>query len=135
MNISEVSQRTGVSPKNIRFYEQRGLLTPPERADNGYRAYVETHVAEILMIKRARLIGFSLDECQSLLALSRDPHRSSADVKQHALDKLAQIDSKIAELEAMRTTLSALTQQCPGDASPQCPILTALGESPCNKHG
>ncbi|WP_087021365.1 Cu(I)-responsive transcriptional regulator [Thaumasiovibrio subtropicus] len=129
MNISEVAKRTGLTTKTIRFYEQKALITAPERAENGYRAYHESHVAELSLIKRAKLVGFSLDECRALLSLSRDPQRSSADVKQHALDKLSEIDERIHELEAMRTTLQALTQQCPGDGSPQCPILSALSDN------
>ncbi len=128
MNISDVASRTGLTTKTIRFYEQRGLISAPERAANGYRFYKDNQVAELLLIKRAKLIGFSLEESRALLALSRDPKRSSAEVKQHALGKLAEIDEKIAELEAMKMTLGALTQQCPGDNSAQCPILHALSE-------
>nr|WP_086941064.1 Cu(I)-responsive transcriptional regulator [Thaumasiovibrio occultus] len=126
MNISDVAKQTGLTAKAIRFYEQRGLIAPPHRADNGYRDYNAAQVAELVLIKRAKLIGFSLDECQALVALSRDPERSSADVKQHALEKLAEIDQRIRELKAMKQTLTDLTQQCPGDSSPCCPILKAL---------
>ncbi|WP_413110666.1 Cu(I)-responsive transcriptional regulator [Thaumasiovibrio sp. DFM-14] len=138
MNISEIARLTGLTSKTIRFYEQKLLISAPQRAENGYRSYNDGHVAELQLIKRAKLIGFSLDECRALLDLSRNPDRHSAVVKQHALDKLAEIDTKIAELQAMKKTLSALTQACPGDMSSQCPILTALsGERaavPCSEH-
>lgn len=126
MKIQQVAEKTGLTSKTIRFYEQKGLITPPHRADNGYRDYGEQHVSELQMIRRARLVGFTLDESGDLLALSRDPSLRSADVKARAESKLVEIDEKIAELAAMKTTLHALTQACPGDGDAQCPIIEAL---------
>ncbi|QIR05650.1 Cu(I)-responsive transcriptional regulator [Salinivibrio costicola] len=130
MKIQQVAEKTGLTTKTIRFYEQKGLITPPHRADNGYRDYRAQHVSELQMIRRARLVGFTLEESADLLALSRDPSLRSADVKARAESKLMEIDEKIAELAAMKTTLQALTQACPGDSDAQCPIIEALrGES------
>ncbi|WP_341871336.1 MerR family transcriptional regulator [Salinivibrio costicola] len=108
MKIQQVAEKTGLTSKTIRFYEQKGLITPPHRADNGYRDYGEQHVSELQMIRRARLVGFTLDESGDLLALSRDPSLRSADVKARAESKLVEIDEKIAELAAMKTTLQSL---------------------------
>ncbi|OOF14579.1 MULTISPECIES: Cu(I)-responsive transcriptional regulator [unclassified Salinivibrio] len=126
MKIQQVAEKTGLTTKTIRFYEQKGLITPPHRADNGYRDYRAQHVSELQMIRRARLVGFTLEESADLLALSRDPSLRSADVKARAESKLMEIDEKIAELAAMKTTLQALTQACPGDGDAQCPIIEAL---------
>ncbi|SIN97336.1 Cu(I)-responsive transcriptional regulator [Salinivibrio sp. ES.052] len=126
MKIQQVAEKTGLTTKTIRFYEQKGLITPPHRAENGYRDYREQHVSELQMIRRARLVGFTLEESAGLLALSRDPSLRSADVKARAESKLVEIDEKIAELAAMKTTLHALTQACPGDGDAQCPIIEAL---------
>lgn len=126
MKIQQVAEKTGLTTKTIRFYEQKGLITPPHRAENGYRDYRAQHVSELQMIRRARLVGFTLEESADLLALSRDPSLRSADVKARAESKLVEIDEKIAELAAMKTTLQALTQACPGDGDAQCPIIEAL---------
>ncbi len=94
MKIQQVAEKTGLTSKTIRFYEQKGLITPPHRADNGYRDYSKQHVSELQMIRRARLVGFTLDESADLLALSRDPSLRSADVKARAESKLVEIDEK-----------------------------------------
>lgn len=126
MSISVVAKQTGLTSKTIRFYEDRGLLSTVPRGINGYRYYNSTHIAELLLIKRSRMIGFSLDECQELLALSTNPLRHSRDVKVKATQKLVEIDEKINELKQIKVTLEALTKQCPGDNSAQCPILDKL---------
>ncbi|MEZ8141902.1 Cu(I)-responsive transcriptional regulator [Enterovibrio norvegicus FF-454] len=129
MKINEVSRLTGLTAKTIRFYEQKGVISEPERSENGYRAYNECHINELQMIKRSRLVGFSLDECQTLLDMSRNPNRRSADVKQKALEKIAEIDDKIKELQAMKTSLKSLASACPGDESACCPIIEALSSN------
>ncbi|CAH0534149.1 hypothetical protein VST7929_02051 [Vibrio stylophorae] len=126
MKIGEVAKQTGLTTKTIRFYEEKGIVSAPERQDNGYRDYRDVHLQALLLIKRARMIGFSLEESGALLALSRDSGRTAADVKAKAEQKLVEIDRKIDELMAMKTTLQALTQACPGDGQSQCPILDAL---------
>ncbi|WP_434359364.1 Cu(I)-responsive transcriptional regulator [Parasalinivibrio latis] len=126
MKINDVAKQTGLSSKTIRFYEGKGIISEPARQDNGYRLYGQKHINELMLIKRARLVGFSLEESGELLALSRDPSRRSADVKEKAISKLQEIEEKISELQAMKTTLEALTSSCPGDDGAQCPIIEAL---------
>ncbi|KAE8177895.1 Cu(I)-responsive transcriptional regulator [Photobacterium carnosum] len=126
MSISDVAKQTGLTAKTIRFYETKGVISAAPRGTNGYRYYNASHIAELLLIKRSRMIGFSLDECQQLLALSTNPDRHSRDVKQKAQQKLIEIDHKIEELKQIKLTLSALTDQCPGDKSAHCPILESL---------
>ena len=81
MNISKVAKATGLTAKTIRYYESIGLISSPVRSDNGYRSYTDASLRELRFVKRARETGFNLEECQELLALYRDEHRTSAQVK------------------------------------------------------
>lgn len=126
MNISEVAKLTGLTAKAIRFYESKGIIKEASRGANGYRQYTQHQVDELLLIRRSRLVGFSLDECQELLSLSNNPNRRSADVKQKTLEKVSEIETKIEELERMKKTLLDLADACPGDDSNDCQIIKGL---------
>ncbi|MBO9436266.1 Cu(I)-responsive transcriptional regulator [Ruegeria sp. R13_0] len=126
MNIGDVSTRTGLPAKTIRYYEDIALIKPL-RDDNGYRRFREQDIHKLTFLGRARALGFTIEDCRTLLALYEDESRASADVKQVARDHLAQIDAKIADLKAMRDTLSHLIEACAGDDRPDCPILKDLG--------
>lgn len=125
MNISDVAQRSGLPAKTIRYYEAIGLLSAPRDA-NGYRNFGERELHSLAFLGRARALGFSIDECRTLMALYRDAGRASADVKAVAQEHLAQIEQKIADLQGMRETLATLVDQCAGDDRPDCPILKDL---------
>lgn len=127
MNIGEVATRSGLPAKTIRYYEEIGLVTPP-RDTNGYRAFREADLHKLAFLARARALGFSIEECRLLLGLYEDESRASADVKQLALEHLASIDDKIAQLQGMRATLATLVHACHGDDRPDCPILQDLAE-------
>ena len=126
MNIGDVSTRTGLPAKTIRYYEDIALIKPL-RDDNGYRRFREQDIHKLTFLGRARALGFTIEDCRTLLALYEDESRASADVKQVARDHLAQIDAKIADLKAMRDTLSHFIEACAGDDRPDCPILKDLG--------
>ena len=126
MNISDIAQKTGLTPKAIRFYEDKSLITPPERGENGYRYFSERHVDELTLLRQARQVGFNLEECGELVNLFNDPARHSADVKKRTLEKVADIERHISELQAMRLHLLALAESCPGDDSAECPIIDNL---------
>lgn len=126
MNISDVAKKTGLTSKAIRFYEEKGLVTPPLRSENGYRSYTQKHLDELTLLRQARQVGFNLDECGDLVTLFNDPARHSADVKSRTLDKVAEIERHIVELQAMRDRLLALAECCPGDESADCPIIDNL---------
>lgn len=128
MNISQVSRKTDLSAKTLRYYEQIGLVHPG-RADNGYRAYSQKDVHRLCFVQRARSLGFSIDECRRLLSLYDDQSRTSADVKMLALAKMDQIDAKIANLQALRDTLGQLAASCHGDDRPDCPIIDDLAQA------
>lgn len=126
MNISDVAKRTGLTRKAIRFYEEKGLVTPPLRAENGYRSYGQKHLDELTLLHQARQVGFNLEECGELVALFNNPARHSADVKARTLQKVADIERHIAQLNAMRERLLTLAASCPGDDSADCPIINGL---------
>ena len=126
MNISDVAKKTGLTSKAIRFYEEKGLVTPPLRSENGYRTYSQQHLDELTLLRQARQVGFNLDECRELVALFNDPARHSADVKARTLQKVAEIDRHISELGEMRQRLVTLADQCPGDEGAECPIINNL---------
>jgi len=128
LTIGAVAKRAGVAIDTIRYYEREGLLPEPTRRPSGYRSYGEGTVAQLRFIRRAKTLGFTLEEIRDLLALSADRQRGVKAVKQRAQRRLADIETRIAELERVRAGLAELVQACPGHGAPeQCPILRALG--------
>ena len=103
MNISDVAKKTGLTSKAIRFYEEKGLVTPPLRSENGYRTYSQQHLDELTLLRQARQVGFNLEECRELVALFNDPSRHSADVKRRTLEKVAEIERHIRRLPLAAT--------------------------------
>lgn len=126
MNIGEVSTRSGLPAKTIRYYEDIGLIKPL-RDTNGYRAFREKEVHKLAFLGQARALGFTIEDCRNLLQLYEDQSRSSSDVKTIARDHLIQIEQKISDLKDMQETLSHLIDECAGDHRPDCPILNSLG--------
>ncbi|MFQ5623712.1 MAG: Cu(I)-responsive transcriptional regulator [Paracoccaceae bacterium] len=125
MNIGAAARASGLPPKTIRYYEDIGLISLGRR-DNGYRDLSQIDTHRLIFLSRARSLGFSIEECRALLDLYADKNRASADVKRIARGHLEQIDNKIAELKAMRATLSDLVERCHGDDRPDCPIIDEL---------
>ena len=125
MNIGEAADMTGLPSKTIRYYEDIGLIKP-DRAANGYRDYDDKDVHRLAFIQRSRSLGFSIDECRSLLSLYEDKERASSDVKALATDKIREIDRKLRELKSLRDTLKTLADHCHGDDRPDCPIINEI---------
>ena len=126
MNIGEASGASGVSAKKIRYYEQIGLIAPKGRTESNYRVYGEDEVHVLRFIKRARSLGFSLEEPETLLKLWQDKSRTSAAVKDIATGHIADLERRIAEMQGMVKTLKHLAHCCGGDHRPDCPILDDL---------
>jgi Cu(I)-responsive transcriptional regulator len=131
VTIKEASLNTGISAKMIRHYESIGLIAAPIRTENQYRHYSEKEVHELGFIRRARDLGFSIEDIRHLLTLWRDRGRPSAEVKAIALRHIAELDAKAASLAAMSETLKHLASHCQGNDRPDCPILDALDKPSC----
>jgi MerR family transcriptional regulator, copper efflux regulator len=135
LQIGDAAARSGVSAKMIRYYESVGLIRPPARSAGNYRTYDGTDVDALRFIARARELGFGMDKVAELLRLYLEPARSSSKVKKVALDHIADLDRRIAALRRMRAALKQLTDYCPGDDKPGCPILDGLaGSRPKHVH-
>jgi Cu(I)-responsive transcriptional regulator len=128
MNIGQASRASGVTTKMIRYYDEIGLVRPASRTDSNYREYEPRQINELRFIKRARSLGFSMEEITLLLSLWRDRSRPSREVKAIADRHLADLDARIAEMQAMAGTLRHLSHCCAGDDRPDCPILQDLTE-------
>lgn len=126
MNIGEAAKISGVTTKMIRHYEAIELIRPSLRSDAGYRIYNDNDLHTLRFIKRARSLGFALEQIRDLLSLWNNAQRASVDVKVIAKQHVADLEQRIAELTAMRDTLKHLAHNCHGDARPDCPILQDL---------
>lgn len=133
MNIGQAADQSGVSAKMIRYYEQIGLISPPSRTDSNYRVYGAEEVHVLRFIKRARTLGFSVEETSVLLGLWQDRSRASAEVREIASTHIGALEIKIAELQGMVKTLSHLVHCCAGDYRPDCPILDDLAGTPAEQ--
>jgi Cu(I)-responsive transcriptional regulator len=126
VQIGEASNASGVSAKMIRHYESIGLVPPADRRVSNYRDYGADDVHRLGFIRRARDLGFSIEEIRGLLRLWADRRRSSRDVKALTLAHLEELDRRIALMNEMRATLAHLAHCCDGDSRPDCPIIESL---------
>ena len=132
MQIGELARTTSTKVETIRFYEKIGLLPEPGRTSGNYRDYGPAHLARLSFVRRARDLGFTLDQVRELLSLSDDRNRSCGAVDTVARAHLAHIDHKIADLHALRHELDGLINQCRQGSISECRIIEALG--PPNGH-
>ena len=126
MNIGEVSKRSGLSIKTVRYYAEIDLVTPSTRSETGYRKYDTSALRKLIFIRRSRAFGFTVPECRELLSLYEDKSRSSSDVKRLAQHRLDEIKEKQNELQKLHDELSHLVEMCNGDDRPDCPIIDYL---------
>jgi MerR family copper efflux transcriptional regulator len=127
-NIGQAARQSGVSAKMVRHYESLGLLPAVHRTDAGYRQYGDKQIHTLRFIRRARALGFSMLEIAELLKLWQNQQRASADVKRIAQAHVADLERRIAEMQAMRQTLAQLAHCCAGNDRPDCPILSGLAD-------
>lgn len=129
VKIGELSERTGVGIDTVRYYERQGLMRTAARMASGYRLFDADDVARLHFIRRAKALGFTLEEIRELLALSDHRDEDMASLKAAAATKLADIEHRLVELERVRNGLRTLIDACPGHgAMARCPILNALVE-------
>ena len=130
LTIGALAKRTGVGVETVRFYERQGLLARPARPGRGYRKYPDSAVERIHFIRHAQSLGFSLEDIAGLLALKLTSGSSCAAVRGKAAAKLADVETRIAKLEEIRSALEKLVAACPGrGALATCTILEALEAS------
>lgn len=123
MNIGEAAKASGVSAKMIRYYESIGLIGEAGRSASGYRVYAENDVHTLSFVRRARDLGFSVEQMTDLLALWKDRSRASADVKAIALQHVEILEEKARALAEMSKALRHLAATCQGNDRPDCPII------------
>lgn len=127
MRIGEFAQRAGVAIDTVRYYERQGLLPPPLRRASGYRSYGAADISRLRFVRRAKMLGFTLEEIRGLLALSGRREDDMSGLKAAAAEKLADVEVRLQELTRIRDGLRTLIASCPGHgALAQCPILHAL---------
>lgn len=127
MRIGQVARRTGLSVATIRYYERLGLVPEVSRSSAGYRQFDGATIRRLRFVRRARALGFTLEEIRALLELRLDDSATTADVRQRAGARLDDIEARIADLERMRDALRELTSSCCRDGpARECPILEAL---------
>lgn len=133
MRIGELGKATSTKVETIRYYEQTGLLPPPARTSGNYRRYGKAHLARLSFIRRARDLGFGIEQVRALLDLSDDRSRDCDTVDRLAKEHLREVDRKIADLSALRRELNGVISSCRGGTVADCRILEALApeSEPC----
>jgi MerR family mercuric resistance operon transcriptional regulator len=120
LRTGEVAERAGVNIQTLRYYERRGLLAAPDRSNGGHRLYPPDTVALLQVIKAAQRLGFTLDEVTELLDAGRRRH-PTADLRHRAIDKIGEVDRKIADLTAIRASLAEVVEaRCDGLTNCTC---------------
>jgi MerR family mercuric resistance operon transcriptional regulator len=132
VTIGTLSAATGVHVETIRYYERIGILPAPPRSAAGRRLYEGGHVSRLRFVRKARSLGFTLEEVRHLLELADDGPRSCGNVQALARDHLARVRAKIADLRRMEATLVDISRRCGEGALADCPIIEALnGQEDC----
>lgn len=137
IRIGRLAELSGVSIDTVRYYEREGLLPKPARRPSGYREYGPDDVERLRFVRRAKELGFRLDEIAELLSLTDDRHADMKGVKRKAEERLEQVETKIAELQRVKRGLEKLITACPGHGELDgCPIVAALsGNEPIARNG
>ena len=132
MSIGALAKATGTKVETVRWYEQVGLLPAPTRTSGNYRDYDAAHLGRLSFIRRARDLGFSLDQVRALLDIAGQQDRSCEGVDVIARAHLDEVDRKIADLQALRQELDALIGQCRQGRVAECRIIEALAPTRCS---
>ena len=126
LSIGDLARATGAKVETIRYYERIGLLPAPARTTGGQRAYAPGQLRRLAFVRRARGLGFTLDQARSLLDLADQPDRDCAAVDAVARARLAEVDRKLADLAALRGELADLLDRCSRGRVAECRIMEAL---------
>ena len=127
LTIGRLAKQVGLGIETVRFYERQGLIEPPPRTDSNYRIYPEEEVTRLRFIKKAKRLGFTLNEIKELLFIRHDPNATKADIKNRTLNKIEDVKQKISDLTRIKMALEHLVSSCDGHGPlEECPILEAL---------
>lgn len=130
LSIGALSERTACHIETIRYYERIALLPEPPRTQSGRRVYDETHVQRLLFIRRARDLGFPLEQIRSMIALSEKPDASCAAVTAMTAAHLASVRAKLEDLRRLEAALDAMVRRCQRTTIGDCTILATLADMP-----
>src|SRR5210317_36738 len=124
LTIGRLAKQVGLGIETVRFYERQGLIEPPPRTDSNYRIYPEEEVTRLRFIKKAKSLGFTLNEIKELLFIRHDPNATKADIKNRTLNKIEDVKQKISDLTRIKMSLEHLASSCDGHGPlEECPIL------------
>jgi MerR family mercuric resistance operon transcriptional regulator len=126
MAIGALARIAGCKVETVRYYELAKLMHPPERSPAGQRRYTEIDAKRLSFIRRARNLGFSIEEVRGLLAMVDDQEHSCDSVRATALSHLQNVQQRLADLRTMESVLGDMISECAGGTVPDCPILDAL---------
>jgi Cu(I)-responsive transcriptional regulator len=126
-SIGELAKATDTKVETIRYYERIGLLPEPGRTSGNYRSYSDEHLGRLSFVRRARDLGFSIEQVRALLGLSDQRDCSCATVDTIAREHLHEVDRKISDLKKLRRELDALIKQCDHGTIADCRVIEALG--------
>ena len=136
MNIGQLARQAGVPIDTVRYYERQHLLPTAQRSAGGYRVFSDSDLTRLQFIRRAKPLGFTLEEIGELLVLSDQHSQDMGSVRDTAQARLQDIAQRMAELQRMHTALSQLVDACPGHGTlDQCPILAALTDNVAQAKG
>lgn len=129
LTIGDLGKATNTKVETVRYYERIGLLPTPTRSAGNYRTYGAAELGRLSFIRRARDLGFTLDQVRALLSLSDDRTCDCAGIDRIANEHLREVDRKLADLTALRRELKAVIDSCDGGTVAECRIIEALGPS------
>ena len=129
LSIGRLAAQTGVNLETVRYYERIGLMPAAERTQGGHRVYSEAPRRRLTFIRRARMLGFSIEDIRALLDLSEPGSRSCKDVERIAADHLQEVQAKIADLARLEGLLAGAVGRCATGEGASCPVLDMLEDS------
>ena len=132
LTIGKVANSAGINLETIRYYERIGLMPEPGRTGSGHRNYAAGHVRRLTFIRRARELGFTIEDIRALLELAEPGRVSCGEVQKIAARHLHNVRSKLADLAKMEQLLAKTVAQCSGDRASACPVLEML-DTPQNR--
>jgi MerR family mercuric resistance operon transcriptional regulator len=126
LTIGQLAAAAGVNLETVRYYERIRLMPPPARTASGYRAYEPAHIRRLAFIRRARELGFNIEQIRALLGLAEPSRASCAGVRKIAQTHLDEVRAKLADLARLEGILAETISRCSGDPAPPCPVLNML---------